>query len=140
MATETFLNGFGGNATIQGATFSVASWSLTITAQETEFTGSKVGQHPIVLTTFTRAVGSIVIDYSDADQPFQSSQGALIPGTTVTSVYFQLSPASNDGWTIAPMIIVATPQSLERAGKISTSIQLKSSGGLFTAPSGQVSW
>jgi len=135
MAVETFLTGFGGNFSINTTTtFSVISWSLQITAQENEFVGSRVGNHPIVLTTFTRAVGTVEIDYSDADQPFQPSQGSLVAGTPIINAYFQLSPASGDGWLFSNMIIVGTPQSLQRAGKIMTSLSMKSSGGLWTPP------
>jgi hypothetical protein len=131
-----FETGFGGDATIGGASFPVISWSGQFPATALEYTNSKVGNHPITLTTFTRANVTIEIDYSQADQPFQSSQGALVPGTPVTDVYLQNSSTPNDGWLITSMVIVNTPQSMQRAGKITTSIQLQISGGTITPPNG----
>lgn len=134
--SETFLTGFGGDATINSRTFPVISWSLQNPATALEYTNSKVGNHPVTLTTFTRANVTIEIDYSQADQPFQSSQGALVPGTPVVNVYLQNSPTPNDGWLITSMVVVNAPQSMQRAGKISTSLSLQINSGTITPPLG----
>jgi hypothetical protein len=136
MSAPTYESGFGGDATIGGKLFSVVSWSIQVPATALEYTNSKVGNHPITLTTFTRASVTIEIDYSQADQPFQSSQGALIPGTAVTNVILLCSATSGDSWTITSMVVVNTPQTMQRAGKISTSLQLQISGGTITPPGG----
>lgn len=131
-----FETGFGGDALINGSTFPVISWSGQFPATALEYTNSRVGNHPVTLTTFTRANVTIEIDWALADQPFQPSQGSLIPGTPVTNVYLQNSATPNDGWLITSMVIVNTPQSMQRAGKITTSIQLQINGGTITPPGG----
>lgn len=136
MPTPTYETGFGGDATISGKLFSVISWSLQNPATALEYMNSKVGNHPITLTTYTRANVTIEVDYSQSDQPFLSSQGALIPGTAVTNVVLLCSQTSGDCWTISSMVLVSAPQSLQRAGKITTSLQLQISGGSITAPGG----
>jgi hypothetical protein len=136
MAAEIFETGFGGDATINGKLFPVVSWTLTIPATPIEFTNSKVGTHPQTVTTFIRANVTIVIDYSLADQPWQPSQGGLVPGTPVTNIVLLNSATANDNWQISSMVIINTPQSLERAGRISTSISMMINGGVITPPFG----
>lgn len=136
MPAPTYETGFGGDATIAGKLFSVISWSIQVPATALEYTNSKVGNHPITLTTYTRANVTIEIDYSQSDQPFQSGQGALIPGTAVTNVILLCSSTSGDSWTITSMVVINTPQSLQRAGKITTSLNLQISGGTITPPGG----
>lgn len=134
--SDVFETGFGGDLTINAKTFPVVSWSGTFPATALEYTNSKVGNHPATLTTFTRANVSVVIDWAQADQPFQSSQGALVPGTPVTNVYCQLSATLNDGWLITSMVVVNATQNMERAGKIMTTLSLQINGGLITPPAG----
>jgi hypothetical protein len=136
MSTPTYESGFGGDATINAKLYSVISWSGQFPATLLEYMNSKVGNHPITLATYTRANVTIELDYSQADQPFQSSQGALVPGTAVTNVILLCSTTSNDCWTITSMIVANTPMSLQRAGKITTSLQLQINGGTITPPGG----
>lgn len=136
MTTPTFESGFGGDATVGGHSYSVVSWSGQFPATALEYMNSKVGNHPVTLTTYTRANVTIELDYSQSDQPFQSAQGGLVPGTAVTNVVLLCSLTALDCWTISSMVVINTPQSLQRAGKITTSIQLQISGGTITPPAG----
>lgn len=136
MSAPLYETGFGGDATINAKLFSVISWSIQVPATALEYTNSKVGNHPITLTTYTRANVTIEVDFSQTDQPFLSSQGGLIPGTAVTNVVLLCSQTSGDAWTITSMVIINTPQSLQRAGKITTSISLSINGGTIQPPGG----
>jgi hypothetical protein len=131
---STFQIGFGGDCTINGKLFPVISWSGSFPADVLTFKNSKCGNHPVRASSYTDAMVTVNIDYNQTDQPFLVSQGYLISGVFVTNVYLKLSATSYDGWNISNMIIADTPQSLEVAGKIATSLSLKISGGTITPP------
>lgn len=137
---DTFVpvTGFGGDATIGTGstgsyTFPVIGWSLRNPATILSYYNSKSGNHPERASTYTDAMVTIEIDFQLSDQPFQTAVN-ILPGDKITNVNLIISADSGDAWTITQMIVSDMPQSLQRAGKVVTSINAQIRGGTITAP------
>lgn len=135
----TPTTGYGGTLTLtdsasgSGITFPVIRWSLQNPATILTYSNSLVGSHFVRASTFLDYRVTVEIDYDQTHQPFQSAV-AVLPGTLVTNVNLIVSAASNDSWTISSMIVESVPMTLERAGKVTLSIQLAINGGTVQAP------
>jgi hypothetical protein len=135
LANDTsFFTGFGGDATINNKTFPVKSWQGRFPVTIVPFINSKSGGHIIRASTSIDWSATIVIDWNLSDQPFQSSQGTIVPGTLVTNIYLKISADANDGWMLTNGIVADTPQGLSIAGTVETTLSLLGNGGTITPP------
>lgn len=136
MPDTSFVTGFGGDVTISEATagLPVVQWSGQFPATIQRYVNSKSGNHPVRASTVTDATCTVTIDWNEADQPFLPSQGTLVAGTIISSIFLKISAASNDGWALTRMIVMDTPQDVVIDGKVMTRLSLGISGGTITPP------
>lgn len=151
-SAPSFLSGFYGTAAVAVSgtltEFALIRWTITPTARLVEFMNSRTGLLVQRESTFRDVGGTIAIDY-DFNVPLYSSAGFNIqPGITLSNMRLYLDQTSRysgsgsgtgslDGsyWFINQAIPDGTPQSLDNAGKIATSISWKNAGASFMYPS-----
>lgn len=135
----TPTSGFTGTATIgSGPTeLPVVGWGVTPTATILRYFNSLTGKHPAKAATFSDLDFFIDIDWDDSNQPFSTSPLGIVPSTALTAVKLRLDgPSGSKYWDIGNAIVVGTPQTLQRDGKIVTRLNCTASGATWTAPGG----
>lgn len=135
MPSYTPRSGFTGTATINGTELPVTDWSVSPSATILQFMNSLTGKHARKSATFEDASFSISFDWDDSNNPFASPL-TITQGATITNVKLLLDgPTGALYWSFPSAIVSGTPQSLQRAGKITTTLNCTADG-TFAAPGG----
>lgn len=128
-------SGISGTATVNGTELPITDWSVNPSATILQFVNSLTGKHAKKASTFEDATFSFSFDWDDSNNPFAAPL-TIVQGSTITNVKLLLDgPSGSLYWNFPSAIVVSTPQSMQRAGKITTSVNCTADG-TFAAPGG----
>lgn len=130
-----YYAGNNGAATINGTALDLVRWSVNPTATVVAFINSLTGKHPARLPTFDDGGRfTVVVDFNQTTYPFSGSF-SIRPGSILTNVLLYINLGANLKWQFPSAIVEGTPEELELAGKVMTSIVCLADGPY--APPGQ---
>jgi hypothetical protein len=128
----TFTSGKDGKATVNGTELPITRWNAAPALELVDFRNSKTGSFTDFEDTFKDLRVTIEVDWDVDQQPFAAPFGLLL-GALLTNVKLYVKGLTGPFWSLPSAKVVNTPQSVEVAGRVTTSFEIRAKGS-FKSP------